>query len=134
MRPAQVLRRAADYLERHDVESPMPTAEQLLAGVLGTDRAGLYTREAPLGGDAGHFLECGVGQERTTEIRMQHGSGGVDDRPQRRTIFLRNGVRDSVRDFTFAEACCKSARANVLPQSSQCRTHFLGHIGTVVSA
>lgn len=51
MRPAQVLRRAADYLERHDVESPMPTAEQLLAGVLGTDRAGLYTREAPLGGD-----------------------------------------------------------------------------------
>jgi release factor glutamine methyltransferase len=43
-----VLRRAADYLERHDVDSPLPTAEQLLAGVLGTDRSGLYTREAPL--------------------------------------------------------------------------------------
>ena len=40
MRPALVVRRAADYLSRHDVESPLPTAEILMASVLGTDRAG----------------------------------------------------------------------------------------------
>jgi len=44
MRPAEVLSRATDYLERHSVESPRPTAELLLASVLGTDRAALYTR------------------------------------------------------------------------------------------
>lgn len=45
MRPAQVVRRAAGYLERHGVESPVPTAERLLSHVLGTDRAGIYARE-----------------------------------------------------------------------------------------
>ena len=45
MRPAEVVRRAAGYLERHGVESPEPTAERLLSHVLGTDRAGLYARE-----------------------------------------------------------------------------------------
>jgi release factor glutamine methyltransferase len=44
VRPAQVVRRAADYLERHGVESPVPTAERLLAHVLETDRAGIYAR------------------------------------------------------------------------------------------
>ena len=44
MRPAEVVRRAATYLDRHGVESPLPTAEILLAKVLGTDRAGLYAR------------------------------------------------------------------------------------------
>ena len=48
MRPAEVLARATDYLERHDVESPGPTAELLLASVLGTDRAALYTRSEGL--------------------------------------------------------------------------------------
>jgi len=43
MRPAQVVRRAADYLERHAVDAPIPTAERLLAHVLGTDRTGLYS-------------------------------------------------------------------------------------------
>lgn len=43
-RPADVLRRAADYLDRHGVDSPRATAERLLMHVLGTDRAGLYTR------------------------------------------------------------------------------------------
>jgi release factor glutamine methyltransferase len=50
VRPAEVLRRAADYLERHDVDSPLPTAEQLLANVLGTDRVGIYRRVEPLRG------------------------------------------------------------------------------------
>lgn len=48
MRTTDVLRRATDYLERHGVESPRVTAEQLLMHVLGTDRAGLYTRDGGL--------------------------------------------------------------------------------------
>jgi release factor glutamine methyltransferase len=44
MRPAQLVRRAGTYLDRHGVDSPIPTAELLLAGTLGTDRAGLYAR------------------------------------------------------------------------------------------
>jgi release factor glutamine methyltransferase len=38
------VRRAAEYLGRHAVESPRETAEVLLMHVLGTDRAGLYAR------------------------------------------------------------------------------------------
>jgi release factor glutamine methyltransferase len=45
VRPGQVVRRAAEYLERHGVERPVPTAERLLSHVLGTDRAGIYARE-----------------------------------------------------------------------------------------
>lgn len=45
MRPAEVVRRAAAYLERHGVESPVPTAERLLSHALGTDRAGIYARD-----------------------------------------------------------------------------------------
>ncbi|HWC32620.1 MAG TPA: peptide chain release factor N(5)-glutamine methyltransferase [Actinomycetota bacterium] len=44
MRPSDVLSRAADYLERHGVESPWETVEALLMYFLGTDRAGLYSR------------------------------------------------------------------------------------------
>jgi release factor glutamine methyltransferase len=44
MRPSDVVDRAADYLARHDVESPRETAEALLLYFLGTDRAGLYSR------------------------------------------------------------------------------------------
>jgi release factor glutamine methyltransferase len=44
VRPAEVLRRASDYLDRHGVESPRATAEALLMMVLGTDRAGVYAR------------------------------------------------------------------------------------------
>jgi release factor glutamine methyltransferase len=43
--PAQVVRRAAEYLERHGVDAPVPSAERLLAHVLGTDRAGIYRRD-----------------------------------------------------------------------------------------
>ncbi|HEY7756405.1 MAG TPA: peptide chain release factor N(5)-glutamine methyltransferase [Actinomycetota bacterium] len=44
MRPTEVVRRAADYLERHGVEGPAANAERLLLHVLRTDRAGLYAR------------------------------------------------------------------------------------------
>jgi release factor glutamine methyltransferase len=48
VRPAEVLRRATDYLDRHGVESPEATAEVLLMHVLGTDRVGLYARGSGL--------------------------------------------------------------------------------------
>lgn len=48
MRPTEVLRRAAEYLAGHGVESPRETAEVLLMHVLGTDRAGLYARREAL--------------------------------------------------------------------------------------
>jgi release factor glutamine methyltransferase len=44
VRPAEVLRRASDYLDRHGVESPSATAEALMMAILRTDRTGLYTR------------------------------------------------------------------------------------------
>jgi release factor glutamine methyltransferase len=45
VRPAEVVQRAAGYLERHGVESPLPTAERLLSHVVGTDRTEMYARE-----------------------------------------------------------------------------------------
>lgn len=44
MKPSDLVRRSAAYLEAHGVESPRPTAEALLMHFLRTDRAGLYTR------------------------------------------------------------------------------------------
>ena len=48
MRPAEVIRRGAGYLERHEVDQPLATAEVLLASILGTDRTGLYLRDEEL--------------------------------------------------------------------------------------
>jgi release factor glutamine methyltransferase len=48
VRPAEVVARSADYLERHGVETPRETAEALLMYFLRTDRAGLYARDAGL--------------------------------------------------------------------------------------
>jgi release factor glutamine methyltransferase len=48
VRPSEVVSRAADYLDRHDVESPRETAEALLEYFLETDRAGLYARDEGL--------------------------------------------------------------------------------------
>jgi release factor glutamine methyltransferase len=45
VRPAEVIRRAARYLERHGVQSAIPTAEALMANVLAVPRVELYTRE-----------------------------------------------------------------------------------------
>jgi protein-(glutamine-N5) methyltransferase, release factor-specific len=42
--PSEAVRRAAAYLERHQVESPLANAELLLANVLAVDRSGLYRR------------------------------------------------------------------------------------------
>ena len=48
LRPAEIVRRSAAYLERHRVESPAANAEALLMSLLGTDRAGLYARREGL--------------------------------------------------------------------------------------
>jgi release factor glutamine methyltransferase len=48
VRPAEVVRRAEAYLQSHDVAAPLPTAEILLASVLGISRVELYVREAGL--------------------------------------------------------------------------------------
>ncbi|HEY3209169.1 MAG TPA: peptide chain release factor N(5)-glutamine methyltransferase [Actinomycetota bacterium] len=44
MRPTEVIRRSAAYLEAHGVDDPRGTVEELLMHFLQTDRAGLYTR------------------------------------------------------------------------------------------
>src|SRR5512132_2159941 len=49
MRPAEVVRRGAGYLERHGVEAPRVNAEALMMRVLDVHRAGLYAREQGLG-------------------------------------------------------------------------------------
>jgi release factor glutamine methyltransferase len=48
MRPAEVVRRGAGYLERHGVDQPLATAEVLLASILGTERTALYLRDEGL--------------------------------------------------------------------------------------
>jgi release factor glutamine methyltransferase len=48
VRPAQVVARSTEYLERHGVESPREAAEALLMYFLRTDRAGLYARREGL--------------------------------------------------------------------------------------
>jgi release factor glutamine methyltransferase len=48
MRPAEVARRGADYLDRHGVASPRAESEVLLQRILGIDRASLFAREQGL--------------------------------------------------------------------------------------
>jgi release factor glutamine methyltransferase len=89
VRPVEVVVRAADYLERHGVQSPRPTAELLLASTLGVDRAALYmrsdsltTKEAKLFGRA----LC----RRCTGTPLQHLTGGQGFR--RIMLTVRPGV------------------------------------------
>jgi release factor glutamine methyltransferase len=71
--PAHVVRRAAEYLERHDVESPVPTAERLLSHVLGTDRTGIYAREGLTSQEAKLFGRALC--RRCTGEPLQHVTG-----------------------------------------------------------
>jgi len=48
MRPSEVARRGADYLDRHGVASPRAESEALLQRILGVDRASLFAREQGL--------------------------------------------------------------------------------------
>jgi release factor glutamine methyltransferase len=107
VRPAEVVRRAADYLERHDVESPVPTAERLLAHVLETDRAGIYaraglsTQEAKRFGRAlcrrcaGEPLQHVTGEQGFRRLVLRVGRGVFVPRPE--TEVLVQVVLDELR-------------------------------------
>jgi release factor glutamine methyltransferase len=89
MRPTEVLRRASGYLDRHGVESPDSTAEILLLHVLGTDRAGLYTRSEGLDTREARMFGRAICQ-RCAGTPVQHLTG---DQPFRRiTVEVRPGV------------------------------------------
>lgn len=74
MRPADVLRRATEYLDRHGVESPRTSAEQLMMHVLGTDRAGLYSRTDGLGTREARMFGRAICQ-RCAGTPLQHLTG-----------------------------------------------------------
>ncbi|HEU5225866.1 MAG TPA: peptide chain release factor N(5)-glutamine methyltransferase [Actinomycetota bacterium] len=89
MRPAEVLRRATRYLDRHGVQSPDATAEILLLHVLGTDRAGLYARSAGLDTREARMFGRAICQ-RCAGMPVQHLTG---DQPFRGiTLEVRPGV------------------------------------------
>lgn len=88
MQPVQVVRRAAEYLERHGVESPVPTAERLLSHVLGTDRTGMYAREGLTSQEAKLFGRALC--RRCVGEPLQHVTGEQGFR--RLTVRVRPGV------------------------------------------
>ena len=89
MRPSLVVRRAADYLAGHHVESPTPTAEVLLANVLETDRVGLYTRDAELSAEEARRFGRALCR-RCAGVPLQHLTGEQGFR--RLTLEVRPGV------------------------------------------
>lgn len=89
MLPADVVRRAAGYLERHDVPSPVPTAETLLAGVLGLSRVQLYTRRAGLTSDEARTFGRALCR-RCTGTPLQHLTG--EEGFRHITLAVRPGV------------------------------------------
>jgi len=89
MIPAEVLRRAADYLERHGIESPRRTAEILMSTVLGTDRAGLYARRDGLSSREARVFGRALCQ-RCSGTPLQHLTG--DQQFRRITVEVRPDV------------------------------------------
>jgi release factor glutamine methyltransferase len=88
VRAAEVIRRAAEYLERHGVESPVPTAERLLSHVLGTDRTGMFAREGLTSKEAKLFGRALC--RRCAGEPLQHVTGEQGFR--RLTVRVRPGV------------------------------------------
>lgn len=89
MTPADVVRRATAYLERHGVESARQNAEALLLAILGTDRAGLYARATGLSVGEARMYGRALCQ-RCTGTPLQHLTG---EQPFRRiTVRVRPGV------------------------------------------
>ena len=74
MRPSEVQRRAAAYLERHGIESPQVTAEVLLMHVLGKDRAGIHARTEGLDAREARMFGRAICQ-RCTGTPVQHLTG-----------------------------------------------------------
>jgi release factor glutamine methyltransferase len=73
-RPADILRGAIRYLAARGVESPEATAEALLLHVLGTDRAGLYSRRDGLSANEARAFSRALCQ-RCTGVPLQHITG-----------------------------------------------------------
>jgi release factor glutamine methyltransferase len=71
---SDVIGRSTTYLERHGVESARATVETLLMTVLGTDRAGLYSRTAGLDTRSAKLLGRGLCQ-RCHGVPLQHLTG-----------------------------------------------------------
>jgi release factor glutamine methyltransferase len=89
VRPAEVLRRASAYLDRHGVQSPDATAEILLMYVIGTDRAGLYARSAGLDTREARMFGRAICQ-RCAGTPVQHLTG--DEQFRGITLEVRPGV------------------------------------------
>lgn len=89
VRPSEVLLRAADYLERHQVQSPAINAEVLLAGVLGLDRSGLYRRTEGLSAAEAKLFGRALCR-RCVGTPLQHITGEQGFR--RLTLKVRQGV------------------------------------------
>jgi release factor glutamine methyltransferase len=89
VRPADVLRRATRYLDRHGVESPRATAELLMMHVLETDRAGLYARARGLDAREARMIGRAICQ-RCTGVPVQHLTGKQGFR--RLVVEVRPGV------------------------------------------
>jgi len=89
VRPAEVLRRAAEYLDRHGVESPRETAEALLMNVLGVGRSGLYAREDGLSAREARMFGRALCQ-RCAGTPLQHLTG--EQQFRRITLEVRPGV------------------------------------------
>jgi release factor glutamine methyltransferase len=111
MRPTDLVRRSAAYLEAHGVESPRETAEALLMHFLDTDRAGLYTRTegldtktARLFGRAlcqrcnGAPLQYLTGEQQFMDLVLQVAPGVFVPRPEtERLIEVALELVDSLR-------------------------------------
>jgi release factor glutamine methyltransferase len=89
VRPSAVVRRATEYLARHDVASPRETAEVLMTMVLGTDRASMYARADGLDAREARMFGRAICQ-RCAGIPLQHLTG---EQPFRRiSVEVRPGV------------------------------------------
>jgi release factor glutamine methyltransferase len=89
VRPSAVVRRATEYLVRHDVASPRETAEVLMTMVLGTDRASMYARAEGLDAREARMFGRAICQ-RCAGIPLQHLTG---EQPFRRiSVEVRPGV------------------------------------------
>ena len=89
MQPSEVVRRAAGYLERHHVESPVANAEVLLAMVLRVDRSGLYRRTQELSSTEARLFGRALCR-RCAGIPLQHITGAQGFR--RLTLVVHSGV------------------------------------------
>jgi len=116
VRPADVLRRASDYLDRHGVESPRATAETLLMAVLGSDRAGLYARTRGLDTREARTFGRALCQ-RCTGTPLQHLTGeqafrriSLEVRPG---VFVPRPETEMLVGFALAEIETRSGPAVV---------------------